>query len=146
MHSYLNMDGYYLPLFEFPDVSIEKNEVEEEYFDEHVIARRRAEEFDVFVGNSLKRIEGCHNLILIGLSDTQKSYLKFINKFKTIEIYSMQDVDSLLGGIVSSIVNELVCSPKNVLQGLFKAYKTNSKLIVREDAPQANDIEEKKEG
>lgn len=75
--SHLSKAGEYLPIFEFPHATIEKNAGEEDKIDEHVITRSRSEEFNVFVANCIGRNGGCQNLILGGLSPEQKSYLTF---------------------------------------------------------------------
>lgn len=144
--SYIHISEKYLPVFEFPAATTENKEVGDDHFDEHVITRRRSEEFNVLTVNSLRRMGGCKYLILAGLSEMQKSYLTFLDDYNVIEIGAIQDVDFRLGGLVPNINNELLCTQNEILKGLYKAAKSNSKLIIQENAELLLDEEDTKKG
>lgn len=144
--SYLSRPGIYLPIFEFSCATIKKKDGEEEIIDEHVITRSRSETFNVFVANCIGRNGGCDNLILAGLSAEQKSYLTFLNKYNIIEISKVEDVEFLLAGFTQDKDEYLSCRPEEILEGLYQAIQTNSKLKIEDGADPLTAIDVKKDG
>jgi hypothetical protein len=144
--SYLTKPGEYLPVFEFPTATTGKTDVDEDHIDEHVITRIRSDEFDVFVSNCIGRNGGCENLILAGLSDDQKSYLTFMDKYNVIDIGNVDDVDFLLDGFALNKDKYLISRADEVLEGLYQAAETNSKLKIEDTAPNLVIPDKKKDG
>ncbi|MGN6417347.1 MAG: hypothetical protein ACTHMC_07640 [Pseudobacter sp.] len=132
--SYFVVPGEYFPLFEFPVVTIVKPDIDEDDIDEHIVTRMRANEFNMFVGNCIARNGGCDHLILAGLSEEQKSYLTFINKYNIIEIADIGELDFLLGSFVENNKGVLLCRSDQLLDGLNIAIGENLKLVIDDAA------------
>lgn len=130
--SYLYRADTYLPIFEFPVTRPEYVPGMEEIQDEDSIMRTQAEEFNVLVGNAIRKIGGVENLILAGLSEEQKSYLDFLNEFNVIEVDGIQEVDFKLGAFSQERSEYFYCHPDNYLIGLFQAVKNRAKLVIEE--------------
>jgi hypothetical protein len=128
--SYLIKPNFYLPMFEFPSVTKEKDNYENIQIDENSISRNNGMQFNVEVGNSLRRIGGCNYLILVGLSAEQKSYLTFLQGYNTIEINSFTEIDFHFGGHIENRINYTPCSNENYLEALYYAASINSKLKI----------------
>ncbi len=144
--SYLSKVGEYLPIFEFPHATIGKIDGDEDKIDEHIITRSQSEEFSVFVANSIGRNGGCENLILAGLSAEQKSYLTFLDRYNVIEITTVDDAEFLLAGFSEDKANYFSCRPDEILEGLYQAVQTNSKLRIEDTATPLTPTDVKKEG
>ncbi len=144
--SYLTKPDEYLSVFEFPHATIKNTIGDNDKIDEHVITRTRSDEFNVFVANCIGRNGGCQNLILAGLSLEQKSYLTFLDKYNVIEISSAVEAESLLAGFTQEKVEYLLCRPDEILEGLYQAVHTNSRLKVDETAEHLTPLEVKKDG
>ncbi|MFV8344216.1 hypothetical protein [Flavobacterium sp. XS2P39] len=129
--SYLSKEGKYLPVFQFMDVTIEKDDYLREEIDEHDISRRNGHEFNVKIINNLHRIGDCKFIIIVGLTEKQKSYLSFLNEFKVIDIQDFYDADLLLKDLTDK-TNFLSCNINDIHYGLFKAVKSNLLLKIEE--------------
>src|ERR1700744_1923358 len=75
--SYLFQQNTFLPIFAFTDVDIPAN-APVEAPDIYAIQRRRAEHFAIFLNNAIIQNGGCDNLILLGLTDNQLTYLDYL--------------------------------------------------------------------
>src|SRR5690606_9749923 len=78
--SYLFESERYLPIFAFPEVDIPLNEPVIEP-DIYRIQRRNAEHFSTFLNNAIIQNGGCENLVLLGLTNNQLSFLYFLKHY-----------------------------------------------------------------
>lgn len=134
--------GKYIPFFEFLKVSTEEDYVDSNFIDEHQISRSRARTFNIRVNNCISRMRHCETIILIGLTDEQKSYLTFPKHIDIIEIEDQQDVENYLLGIASE-KEILKSNTENILSCLHYANKNNMRIEIDEYAEfQRDDTEE----
>lgn len=119
--------GKYNSFFEFLEVSSEEDFTEINSFDEHQISRSRSRIFNIRVNNSIKRLSECENIILVGLSDEQKTYLNFDENLNIIEIEDEQDVENYLLGFAAE-KEILKCSTENIFDSLYYAHQNNLRL------------------
>lgn len=132
--SYLATPGSYMPFFEMPIVNAPASITEDEDIDEYSISRSRGQEFDVRVGNCIRAIGGAQNLILVGLTPEQKSYLSFLEDYYVIEVDALDDVETMLNGFAINLTTTISCRSDNIIEGLFQAVETNSKLTIDDNA------------
>ena len=137
--SYIDQSEGYIPIFEFPFVSSEdfKNEPDKEIRDEHQLSRSRARKFNVKVGNTIRRIGGCEYLIVAGLTEKQRTYLTFLDDYNTIYIDNINDVGTLLNGIVAK-EGYLPCKETALIEQLDYALKKNLYLSIDNNAENAS--------
>lgn len=135
--SYLYKKDKYLPMFDFSTVTKENDQLDKgrdnENIDEHHISRTRASDFNIKIKNTLNRIGGCDCLILVGLSDEQKSYLSFLNDYNIIDITDISDVETYLK-YTSNKSGYIKCKSNDLYNGLYFASMTNSFLKIDENA------------
>ena len=74
--SYLFLPGTYLPLFLLRRVHVAQTGEEMGFMSEAYIAELMAGQDSVFIGNALRRIGAPQYLILAGLNEAQKTYLR----------------------------------------------------------------------
>lgn len=129
--SYINQSKGYIPTFEFSFVSSEdfKTQPEKEVQDEHQMSRSKARKFNIRVANTIGFLGGCKYLIVAGLSHKQLSYLTFLDKYNTIYINSVNDVEPLLNGIVPKN-GSLTCKESELINTLSFALKNNLYLRI----------------
>ncbi|MEO8852965.1 MAG: hypothetical protein ABI359_04250 [Ginsengibacter sp.] len=133
--SYLSKENCYIPIFEFPGVSVENYKpYQEDILDGNSLSRTAANRSSIIISNALSRIGGCENLILAGLSQNQKSFLDFLNHFNVIEIDAPKDIDFYLSPFFEERQSKIVCKSSQVLIGLFLALKQHCILEIREIA------------
>jgi hypothetical protein len=125
--SYLFILGQYLPFFCFHKVDVAKDEAIGNP-DIYAIQRRRSEHFSVFLNNTLAENKGCENLIYIGLTPEQRSYLDVERHFNLFEINDVGDIANYLGGFAFHKGDALVCGESQVALGLTVALKENRPL------------------
>jgi hypothetical protein len=131
--SYLLTPGEYLPIFGYPSVTAEKKEEAYDAYDENYLSTTRAEEFSIRIFNALQRTKGCEYLILTGLTEEQKSFLYFLDKYNVIEISSVFDAEIQLKDL-SKKTEYYPCSETFISQGLFNAVQGNKILSIDENA------------
>jgi hypothetical protein len=73
-------------------------------------------------------------VIMVGLSDEQKSYLMVPKSVRTIQIASISDVRPQLLSFISGGTEELKCKSSDVLRGLTVALKDGKRLSIDEEA------------
>lgn len=131
--SYTFKSGTFTPLFEFPTVTSKRAEQKFEDMDEHHLSRVRATEFDIKIGNTLRRIGGCEYLVLVGLDENQKSYLTSLENYNVIEIARQDEADLLLNPIVerNKILN---CREDDIEMGLYNAVRNDAGLRIDNNA------------
>ncbi len=133
-------------MFEFPSVTIEKTDVDNDHIDEHIITRGRANESNVIIANCIGRNGGCENLIFAGLSKEQKSYLTSFGKYNIIEIDGIDNVDFALAGFSNDKDKNISCRPEEILEGLYQAVQTNAKLKIGDAADPLTPADDKRSG
>ncbi|WP_373520655.1 hypothetical protein [Aquiflexum sp.] len=140
--SYLFKPDSYLPIFEFSDVDIPANAhvLEPDIF---LIQRRRAEHFSTFLNNAIIQNGGCDNLLLLGLTNNQLSYLYFLKHYNIMQIDSADQLESYLGGFAFDKQATLICSVEQCYEGLNIALQQNSILRI---SPHNAALHEQKEG
>ena len=145
--SYLLKKDFYLPIFEFPSVTkdndTEKYEFSNKDIDEHYITVTRAHKFNIRVKNVLSRIGGCSCLVLVGLSESQKSYLSFLDEFNVFDIKDENDIEIYLK-YTSSKTGVVSCKPDEIYKGLAIASQTNSILKIDCDAKEIYPVNRRK--
>jgi len=147
--SFVSKFGKYLPLFEFSSVSIKKNKTNNDNYedvdvDEHQLSRVRATELNIKIKNNLNRIGGCNILLLIDLSDDQKSYLTFLEEYTIIEIKDFYDIEMYLR-YASNKTEYLNCKSNDIHSGLYFASENNLLLKIDENAEKI-ELDDSKEG
>jgi len=133
--SYLHEPGTFLSVFEYGLSTTERQPGTLELRDEHAPSRVRSEEVSIKISNAIQKIGSIEYLILAGLDDRQKSYLARLHEYTTLEIDSLADVESMLGGIAYDKVDYLAVHPDDLLWGLFMAGKSGRKLRLDVIAP-----------
>ena len=118
--SYLYNEGFYLPIFSFQNVEIGLG-VDIQEPDVFAIQRRRAEHFSVFLNNAIIENRGCENLVFLGLSEEQKSYLDFAQHYNVLEIEAIEEIPAYLGGFGYDKGPVLTCSLGQLGPGLIQA-------------------------
>ncbi|MFY1047512.1 hypothetical protein [Chryseobacterium sp. GP-SGM7] len=121
--------GKYIPSFQFLKVSTEDDDIDSNVIDENQISRSRSRIFNIRVNNCISKMKHCETIILIGLTDDQKSYLHFPENFDIIEIEDEKDVENYLLGIASE-KEVLKCTTENILTNLHYAHKNNMRLEI----------------
>lgn len=129
--SYLFQEGHYLPVFAFTDVEIPANA---QVLDPDIygIQRRRAEHFSIFLNNAIIKNGGCENLVLLGLTNNQLSYLDFLQHYNVLQIESIAELDGYLGGFAFNKEAPIVCSPEQCYNGLALALQQNRLLRIEQ--------------
>lgn len=127
--SYLFQSGKYLPIFSFHNVEVSLNS-EVQNPDIYIIQRRRAEKFGIFLNNVFAKNGKCENLIFLGLTEEQKSYLTFKEKFNVIEIDDYASIEAYLSGFGADKADSFECSSEQSLIGLYQALRTNHTLRI----------------
>lgn len=130
--SYLNLPGTYLPMFLFPRVKHPLSETDTPFGDQYLsnLAGRNA---SIYINNAWARMGPRDTVIMVGLSEEQKSYLLLPEKVKLLQIASISDVKSQLLSFFGSNSEELKCKSSDVLQGLAIALSDGKRLAIDED-------------
>ncbi|MBU2938485.1 hypothetical protein KO494_02935 [Lacinutrix sp. C3R15] len=131
--SYANKKGFYTPMFEFPSVTAADNNQSVSAIDEHHLTRNRARQLSIKIGNTIRRLRGCDNILLIGLTKDQRSYLKFPKDYNIIEINDISDATFILGSMVEKS-NTLSCKESQIYVGLVEAMSSDSILHIDDNA------------
>lgn len=131
--SYVCKQGFYTPMFEFLSVSCKKEDFDSSEFNENSISYSSTIEFIIKVSNNLKRLSEVQNLLLIGLTEEQYSYIDFLDDYNILEIHNEEDADFLLSPLVEK--SEYCHFDKsNVEDSLYKALRSNK--ILKEGSPE----------
>lgn len=130
--SHINTANEYSLVFGFSEVTNAKDGKSLNINDEHQISRINATTLNIDLGNTLKRIDGCEYLILIGLSENQKSYLSFLEDYNVIEINSLEDINLFIQPI--SDKKPILCRANQVCEGLQLASSLRKAIIIDENA------------
>lgn len=130
--SYAHVEDQYLSMFEFHEVAVPVTDATADEFDVNYIAKVRAKELSVRIYNALQSLRGCEYLVLGGLSENQKSYMSYLEKYNVIEINTLDEVDIFLKDKINR-ENYLSCNELDIHQGLYYAASTNSLLKIDND-------------
>lgn len=130
--SYIQSGRDYSVFFEFPNV-IAPNEESIEEFDENYISNSNAQVFSVKLFNAMQRVEKFDNVIYVGLTDEQKSFVDHIDECDIIEINNYEDVETKLRAYTDRI-EYTFCRSDQLLIGLHHSLVNDSLLIINEDA------------
>lgn len=142
--SYIFKENFYCSMYEFSNVTDFENEISGNEIDENQKSRIRAREFNIRIRNTLQRMRGCENLILIGLSEQQKSYLTFSSSNNTIDIENIEDIDTYLSPFFPN-KEDLVVREDDILKALSHACKNNLILKINNGIGEFKIEEEKEE-
>ena len=127
--SYLFQQGCYLPIFAFTDVDVPADAPVLEP-DIYAIQRRRAEHFSIFLNNAIIRNGGCDNLVLLGLTDKQLTYLDYLPHYNVIQIEAADELGAYLGGFAFDKQAPIMCSAEQCFEGLALALQQNRILQI----------------
>jgi hypothetical protein len=130
--SHIYVSGEYPLVFEFPEVTQAKDDKSLNFNDENQVSRINATTLNIDLGNTLKRINECEYLILIGLSENQQSFLSFLGDYNVIEINSLEDINIFIQPI--SDKETIFCKAKQVCEGLQLASAQGKAIIIDENA------------
>ena len=131
--SYLNENGTYLPVFEFPFVSTAWKNTDMNKMDEDSMSINGAEETVITINNAIARMGGCDLLVFAGLSEEQKSYLGMWENQNQISIDKFDEVNFHLGHYTDK-KDRLLCRSSEVMIGLYTALRNGLLLGIDEDA------------
>lgn len=131
--SYLMQLGEYTPIFGFPEVTAEKMEEAYDAYDQNHLSTSRAEEFSIRIFNALQRVGKVDNIVLVGLTQEQKSFLTFFGDYNVIEIADATDAEHMLTEL-SGKTEYLLCPLSDVCQGLYNSIIENKLLKIDDQA------------
>lgn len=131
--SYFADEGQYLPLFLFPNVGNHSSSDKDDFQEDGYIARSIGELAAVLTNNAMARMDACKTVILVGLTEHQKSYLRIPSKIPVIEIDEMSQVEAKLLPI-SKKKEVFECKSEDVLGALYLAKKSGKRLSINESA------------
>ncbi|WP_321426017.1 hypothetical protein [uncultured Bacteroides sp.] len=131
--SYVYETGKYITMLEYPDVTVPLYDTDLDEFDENYISKNKASEFNIRAKNALNMMGGCDYLILGGLTEEQKSYLTFLDKYDVIEIPYIYLIDSILKEIAGK-KEYYICNETDIYNGLFLANKADKMLKIDNNA------------
>lgn len=127
--SYLFKSNEYLPIFLFSNIDVPHDDNISDS-DVNAIRRRRAHEFSVFLNNAIIESHSCENVVLLGLTDNQKSYLDFLKHYYVLDIQDYGDIETYLGGFGASKEETIECSIQHILQGTITAIRRDAILKI----------------
>src|SRR5579859_3667907 len=143
--SYFSDPQKYFPIFLFPDVHAFTADVvdsAQDNFISHIVGN----EAHVLINNALHRIGGYNYIILAGLSDGQKSYIRASKSSHAIEIKDISEVHEKLSAVGITKPDELACRSNEILKGLFLAQTSGRRLVIDEGARELPEIKKKSGG
>jgi len=131
-------NGKYPLIFEFNDVTTSDDDTDLNELDIHYISRNKGRKFNIVLRNTLKLLEDVENILLIGLTEDQKSYLNFPEDFNIIEINEINDIDFLLSPYTTN-TEKVKFNDKNLLSNYN--YALQNKAILEYDRFSDNNFE-----
>ncbi len=127
--SYLYTDGTYFAIFGFPRIG-HPSRPEAVLGDDDYISNIIATEVATLISNALARMGHCQYLILAGLSDAQRSYIRIPDEVNVIEIAGLDRVPEMLSPVGIAKLGLLKCRPQQALLGLYTAGRTGNGLLL----------------
>ena len=131
--SYFSEPDTYFPVFIFPNV-IAFDEDSDDFNADNYISKIIGNEAGVLVNNALARVGGCEYLILAGISEHQKSYIRFPKSMKVIEIENVSEVKEKLAAVGITRKEEFRCKSSEILKGLYLAKRDSKSLLIDDGA------------
>ncbi|TWW02218.1 hypothetical protein [Chitinophaga pinensis] len=128
--SYLIEENYYLPIFEIQAVTAPRTHPIANPPDEHTFSQERAEEVATSIRNAIVKLNGAENIIVVGLSEDQKTYLQLPDGFNIITIDCPEDINIFLSPFFEEQRPILSCQPDEILKGLQQAVLTKHWLKI----------------
>lgn len=130
--SYFNEPNKYFSIFRFPEVNVfhaDEHNFEEDGYMLRIIGR----EAGVLINNAIARLRPDY-IILAGLDEMQKSFLKSFRWKNVIDIGLKDDLEEKLKFLGKKFEGEVKCNEDNILDCLIEAKRTNRRLIFDENA------------
>lgn len=132
---YVNDSNTYFPIFKMPMIKkslIDTDNIDDDSYFASVVAKKASTE----MLNAIARIR-CRKILLVGLSEEQKKYLKLEKYWKVtfIEINSIEDVVENLKFLNKKFNGVLYCLRNEIPRGLLCAKNENKLIIIDETAP-----------
>lgn len=143
--SYFSDKDTYFPVFIFPNVNASESDVDD-FEQDNYISKMIGNEAAVLINNALARVGGCEYLILAGLNEHQKSYVRISKSMKVVEIASVDDVHEKLSQVGISRKGVIECKSKDILVGLHLAQHEGKRLVINEAAEDLQTAPKKKGG
>lgn len=137
---YLNKSDMYVPMFRLPAAEYKQDNdfsvSNDSFFSDLLVSKATT-----LILNSITRIN-CRRVILIGMDDKQKSFLKIERYYKVefIEINTLTNLDNKLKFLNRTFEGEYYCNKTDILKGLAQAIKSNKLLIVDESVSALSDF------
>lgn len=129
--SYINSGQSYLIMFEFGDVSCSKQDFQKAPI-KHKRSNFIAEKFAVRTFNALQHLDESVNVILVGLSYEQLSYLEFVNEFNVLKINDHFEAHVLLETFRGGR-EFLQVKSEDVLLGCYSSIRENKILKIGDE-------------
>lgn len=130
--SYLSEQESYLPLFAFPKVEVFSYQEIEDIYSYEYRSKSKSQELSIWISNALAILKDCKTVVLGGLSEYQKSFIKVEEEINCIEIDSISDIDLLKSMCLKS--EYLECKSEDIYMGLISALKADQYLVINEYA------------
>jgi hypothetical protein len=131
--SFLYEPVTYLPLFLFPPVKSFAGR-EGMHFSDEYVSNLQGGNAGILINNAWATIGPREHVILGGLNDQQKSFLRLPDGVETIDIQKEEDVTLKLAAFAQR-KSELRCKSSNILNALVSALWNDKKLVIDENAP-----------
>lgn len=127
--SYVYVENFYTLMFEYSEVIAQEDNIEETVLDQYHISRSRAREFNIRLRNALNILKDCDNIVLVGLTDNQKSFLNISNEYNILEIDDSDEVNNILGPFTTR-TQIVYATEDSIFEGLINALKSNALLSI----------------
>ena len=139
--SYFNDPTTYVPIFKFPDVN--RGYTDSAKFDEDdFFSFMSGSHTRIKINNTIARL-AIQRVLLIGLSNTQKSWLNFLPEEKKLQIDNIEEIYQKLQFLEKRFNGNLQCRRDEITKGLLIAKRTNKKLLLDNTADTLSWDEEK---
>jgi len=134
--SHFAAPGRYFALFGFPGIAYGNGD--DDFDRDEYTARIIGIEAAAVINNALARLGGSDVLILAGLSEVQKSYIKLHGRRATITVSTLDDVPQALATAGLGRRAALRYNPRSLLNGLYAAAMSDRCLVLDDTAPEVS--------
>lgn len=137
---YFNKSSVYFPIFQLATAEYPFNESslsqDDDYLTNAIVNKQ-----SIQILNCASRIK-CRRIILVGITELQKTYLRLERFFRVevIEINSLNDIDKKLKFLGKKFDGVLICKEEEIARGLIYAKRNNKKLVVDENASKIDSL------
>lgn len=135
--SYLNETGLYLPMFVFNNIIIGDEETDNELLEIHELKQQSAIEFATRINNFIVAARGCEYIIYGGLTEEQKSYIKYSFRHKLIEVNTPEECEWYLSNLTSR-QDYIECNSQSLDYGLSRCILENKLLRINDALADSN--------